>query len=80
MTSNLINIFYLSASLYHPTQIFADTTTSIYINHFFGNNFSFPKLQIGGSEENIKLKQYQINKLKIIYKIDIDIFNKFNRK
>jgi len=48
-----------------------------YVNNFFGTSYIFPKLQTGGNEEKIKLNKNQIEKIRLIYKKDFDILNKF---
>ena len=37
------------------------------VNDFFEKKIKFPRLQVGGSKNNIELKKYQINRLKKIY-------------
>ena len=40
------------------------------VNDFFEKTIEFPRLQIGGSKNNIELKKNQINRLKKIYEDD----------
>ena len=40
------------------------------VNDFFEKTVEFPRLQVGGNKNNIKLKKYQINRLKKIYEND----------
>ena len=43
------------------------------VNNFFQNKVEFPRLQTGGTAENIELNNNQITKLKKIYSSDYDL-------
>ena len=43
------------------------------VNNFFQSKVEFPRIQIGGTVENIELNNNQINKLKKIYSSDYDL-------
>ena len=43
------------------------------VNNFFQNKVEFPRIQTGGTVENIKLNNNQITKLKKIYSSDYDL-------
>ena len=43
------------------------------VNDFFEKKIKFPRLQVGGSKNNIELKKYQINRLKKIYEDDYNL-------
>ncbi len=43
------------------------------VNNFFQNKVEFPRIQIGGTVENIELNNNQITKLKKIYSSDYDL-------
>ena len=47
------------------------------VNNFFQNKIEFPKIQIGGNEERIKLNQNQIKKLKKIYLSDYELIGDY---
>ena len=47
------------------------------VNNFFQNKKKFPKIQIGGNKERIKLNQNQIKKLKKIYLSDYELIGDY---
>ena len=47
------------------------------VNNFFQNKIEFPKIQIGGNKERIKLNQNQIKKLKKIYLSDYELIGDY---
>ena len=47
------------------------------VNNFFQNKIEFPKIQIGGKKERIKLNQNQIKKFKKIYLSDYELIGDY---